>query len=250
MSLALGEASPAASSAARSQGRRRLNPRIVDTDWLVLRRLRRAVSTFSAEVARPGDVVVDFGSGEQPYGDIFTGQGCRYLAADFGHGGDLGIDADGRLSAADASADGVGSFQVLEHVRDLRTYFTEARRVLKADGWMILSTHGTWLYHPHPEDHRRWTRTGLAAEIGAHGFDVVSERALVGPLAWTILLRLTCFSFAVRKLPVVGGALSAGLAVVMNTRAWIEDQLTPAWVTRDNACVYVMLCRRSPDPAA
>ena len=29
----------------------------------------------------------------------------------------------------------------------------------------------------------------------------------------------------------------------MNARAWLEDALTPASITRDNACVYVTLSR-------
>jgi len=84
------------------------------------------------------------------------------------------------------------SFQVLEHVRDIDTYLKEAGRVLRDDGLMLLSTHGTWLYHPHPEDHRRWTREGLIGEIARRGFQVTDCIAVVGPLAWTSMVRLTC----------------------------------------------------------
>ena len=67
--------------------------------------------------------------------------------------------------------------------------------------------------------------------------------SLVGPLAWTTVLRLTCFSYALKKVPVVGRIVAGALALVMNARAAIEDKVTPAWVTRDNACIYVTLCR-------
>jgi hypothetical protein len=30
---------------------------------------------------------------------------------------------------------------------------------------------------------------------------------------------------------------------VTNLRAWVEDAITPAWVSRDNACVYLTLSR-------
>ena len=50
-----------------------------------------------------------------------------------------------KVGAKDQSADLALSFQVLEHVRDLQTYFSEARRVLRQDGSLLLSTHGTWL---------------------------------------------------------------------------------------------------------
>jgi SAM-dependent methyltransferase len=150
------------------------------------------------------------------------------------------------LAAADRSADLVVSFQVLEHVRDIDTYLHEAGRVLRDDGLMLLSTHGTWLYHPHPEDHRRWTREGLIGELERRGFEVTDCIAVVGPLAWTTMVRLTCFAVALRRLPVFGKGLAGVIAMFMNLKAAVEDWVTPAWVTKDNACVYVTLSRRSP----
>ena len=106
-----------------------------------------------------------------PYADLFTARGVTYRGADLGSAQDVEIRADGTLAAVDGSADLVVSFQVLEHVRDIDTYLREAKRVLRDDGLLLLSTHGTWLYHPHPEDHRRWTRQGLIAELELRGFD-------------------------------------------------------------------------------
>jgi SAM-dependent methyltransferase len=228
---------------------RRFNPRVIDTDWLVLRDLRAAIATHAPRIARKGTTALDFGCGSKPYEAIFTAAGVRYLGADFDGGGDLSVDAAGRLQAQDQSVDLVLSFQVLEHVRDLHTYFSEARRVLRQDGSLLLSTHGTWLFHPHPEDHRRWTRQGLCAEIAGHDFEVVDCVPVVGPLAWTTVIRLTCACYALRRIPLVGPAVSHLLALVMNIRAWIEDMITPVWVKNDNACVYLVLARPA-QPAA
>jgi SAM-dependent methyltransferase len=222
---------------------RRLNPRVIDTDWLVLRDLHRAIAALAPRVARKGTTALDFGCGSRPYEAIFTAAGVRYLGADFDGRGDLAIDTAGHLQAQNHSADLVLSFQVLEHVRDLRTYFTEARRVLRQDGSLILSTHGTWLYHPHPEDHRRWTRQGLCAEIADHGFEVVDCVPVVGPLAWTTILRLTGACYVLRKIPLVGPTMGHLLALIMNARAWIEDMITPDGIKNDNACVYLVLAR-------
>ena len=120
---------------------------------------------------------------------------------------------------------------------------TVHRVLLRPNGWMMLSTHGTWLYHPHPEDHRRWTREGLIGDITAHGFTVEQCIPIIGPLAWTTLVRLTCACYALRKVPLVGKPIGAILALVMNLRAKIEEAITPAWVTNDNACVYLVLAR-------
>ena len=222
---------------------RRLTPRIIDSDWLVLRRLHAAIVVQAAGAARPSATALDFGCGAQPYASIFRSAGMTYVGADFGAGADLAITDDGLLLAEDDSADLVLSFQVLEHVRDLGRYFSEARRVLREGGQLMLSTHGTWLYHPHPGDYRRWTRQGLITDIEANGFEVTGCTPVVGPLAWTTVMRLTCFCFALRKIPLVGKAVAGLLAVVMNLRAVIEDAVTPGWVTTDNACVYLVMCR-------
>lgn len=225
---------------------RRLNPKIVDTDWLLMRGLKRVVARLASRVGGPGVTALDFGSGSRPYEPLFRAAGGGYVGADFDADAEVRIDADGRIDFPDSAAQLLLSFQVLEHVRDLDTYFGEARRVLSDEGTMILSTHGTWLYHPHPEDHRRWTRQGLEAEIEGQGFEVIETTPILGPLAWTTILRLTCASYALRYIPVLGMILSDMLSVIVNLRAMLEDKVTPSWVTADNACVYVVLCRRKP----
>ena len=220
---------------------RRLNPRMIDSDWLVMRGMAREIRRLAAELGAKGAVVIDYGCGNMPYRPLFEAAGCRYLGADFEGTPDVAIAPDGRIDAADASADVVVSFQVLEHVRDLGRYFAEIRRVLKPGGRLLLSTHGTWLYHPHPEDHRRWTRQGLVAELEGFGFAVTECAPVAGPLAWTTVLRLTGYCFVLKRAPVVGPLIAGALAAVMNARAFVEDALTPAGITADNACVYVTL---------
>lgn len=236
---------PPATAALSFEQRRRARPRLWDTDWLVLRGMYAAIDLLAGRIAAPGKTALDFGCGAKPYAPLFTDREVTYIGADLGGAADITIRADGTLDAADGSADLVVSFQVLEHVRDLDTYFGEARRVLRDDGLMLLSTHGTWLYHPHPEDHRRWTREGLIGDLTAGGFEVMECIPVVGPLGWTTMVRLTCAAVALRRLPIAGPALAGALAVVMNLKAAVEDQITPAWVTKDNACVYVTLSRRA-----
>jgi SAM-dependent methyltransferase len=221
---------------------RRLYPRMIDADWLVLRELRSAIEDLATQVAATGQVAIDLGCGSQPYRAIFASRGLIYRGADIGSG-DLRIDETGRVDTADGSADLVLSFQVLEHVRDVDRYLKEARRILRDQGWLILSTHGTWLYHPHPEDHRRWTREGLLAEIARHGFETTQCIPVLGPLAWTTVLRLICGYQLCLRVPLIGRVLASALAVVMNARCYIENLITPDWVRRDNACVYVTLSR-------
>jgi SAM-dependent methyltransferase len=225
---------------------RRLQPRITNSDWLVLRGMRPAIERMAAQVGRTGATAVDLGCGSQPYRPIFDARGITYHGADL-ENADIRIDENGRVDLADGSADLVLSFQVLEHVRDVRQYLAEALRIVRKDGWLLLSTHGTWLYHPHPEDHHRWTRQGLLAELAASGFETTECVAVVGPLGWTTMVRLTCWYQACRSIPLLGRPLAGLVALVMNARGYVEELITPEWVRRDNACVYVTLSRASKD---
>ena len=227
-----------------SEQLRRRETRIFDTDWLVLRHLSRTVDSYAEKLAASCRRAIDLGCGSQPYRAIFESRGVDYRGADLGDGAEVVITPEGKVLAEPASADLVLSFQVLEHVRDLDTYLAEAARLLAPGGRLLLSTHGTWLYHPHPEDHRRWTREGLIGELQSRGWTVERWEAICGPLALTTIIRLTGYCYALRRIPLIGVALGRALAVVLNLRAVLEDWITPAAIRSDNACVYFVQARR------
>lgn len=224
----------------RADATRRRNPRIWDTDWLVLRRLAAALEGQVRDHVSPGTRMIDMGCGDMPYRAMMERHAIAYQGADIGAGADLLIREDGTVPVANGAAQTVLSVQVLEHVRDLDAYCAEICRIMADDGRLLLSTHGTWLYHPHPEDHRRWTRTGLVEDLGQRGLVVDELVPIVGPLATTTLIRLTGFAFVARKIPVLGGAMARLVALVMNLRALAEDAVTPENMRRDNACVYLV----------
>ncbi|MDE2434765.1 MAG: methyltransferase domain-containing protein [Sphingomonadales bacterium] len=225
--------------------RQRSKPRIWDTDWLVLKPLAQVIEQQVKRYARRGGSIIDLGCGDMPYKAIIESQGFMYRGADLDDSADLPIDEDGKVAAETGSTDAVLSVQVLEHVRNLDTYFSEIRRLLRdPDGVLFLSTHGTWLYHPHPEDHRRWTSTGLIGELENAGFQVDEIVPIAGPLATTTLIRQTGFVYFLDRVPIVGRIAGRVLTVIMNTRAMVEDKLTPESIRRDNACVYFVRARK------
>jgi len=225
---------------------RRLAPGIFDADWYVLRTLRSAIRRTLADdrVSLQGARVIDLGCGTRPYESLFAAAGAHYQGADIAGQPDITIRADGTVAAPDGQYDVVASFQVLEHVWDVATYLREARRLLKPGGWLLLSTHGTWLYHPHPGDYRRWTAEGLRREVEAHGFRLEKMLPVVGPLAWTTVFRSLGACHALKKLPLLGTLLASSAAALFNGRAWIEDRITPEAMIAANACVYVGLFSR------
>lgn len=224
----------------------RAAPRIWQADWLVLREMARVLRGMLDDPALglQGARVLDFGCGTRPYEPWFAAAGARYRGADLEGGHEVRIHADGTLGCGDGEYDLVASFQVLEHVWDLARYLGEARRALREDGWLLLSTHGTWLYHPHPTDYRRWTAEGLQREVESHGFRLVRMEPVVGPLAWTTIFRALGAAYALKQVPVLGPLLAGLAAVPFNARAWLEDRITPRAITAVNACTYIGLFRR------
>jgi SAM-dependent methyltransferase len=234
--------------AARSGGVKRLAPCFWwDHDWYVLRELRRAIESALGRdgVLQAGQRVFDLGCGDRPYEPLFRARGAAYIACDLDGEVDVRIRPGHLLDVPDGEADGVTSFQVLEHVWDLDWYLGECHRLLCPGGWLLLSTHGTWLYYPHPTDFRRWTRDGLIGEIAARDFTIEHVQALVGPLAWTTLFRLFALRHVLRKVPGLGPLLLAPCTCLMNARMLVEDALTPAALREANASVYVVLARRN-----
>ncbi len=224
----------------------RATPRFWQPDWLVLREMARVLRAMLADpmLALRDARVLDFGCGARPYERWFADAGSHYRGADIDGVHEVAIKPDGSLASADGEYDLVASFQVLEHVWDVGSYLGEARRVLRQDGWLLLSTHGSWLYHPHPHDYRRWTAEGLQREVESRGFRLVRMEPVVGPLAWTTIFRSLGAAHVLKPLPLAGPLLAALAAALLNAQAWVEDRITPRAITAVNACTYIALfCR-------
>jgi SAM-dependent methyltransferase len=190
-----------------------------------------------------GDLAVDVGCGDMPYAELIQARGFRYIGCDIEQSAPVKITPGSPLPVGDGSARLVVSFQVLEHVWDLAWYLGECRRILNRDGRLLLSTHGTWLYHPHPTDFRRWTRDGLVKELEGQGFVVERITGIMGPLAWTTQFRLLGYREVLRRIPVMRASLLPLLIGLMNIRMAVEDAVTPASIQQSNASVYLVVAR-------
>jgi SAM-dependent methyltransferase len=160
--------------------RQRIAPDTSDYYYLHLSDLLLALRTHASDEALR---VLDFGAGGSPYKSLFPA--ANYLTADLqGSGADFYIDSDGHTNAPGQAFDLVLSTQVLEHCRNPDQYLSEASRVLKPNGKLILSTHGLFEEHACPYDFFRWTADGLRAVVECNGFTVDSlARVTAGPRA-------------------------------------------------------------------
>jgi|GEM_PF-222543 len=234
----------------------RLAPPVWRHDAYTLRRLANAVTTtvdtLLPEIKKSRNqetdfTIIDMGAGDMPYRPLFERHSARYIACDIDTSdGDeiVRIQSGYKVPLPDNSADMITSFQVLEHVWDIDWYLSESSRLLKEDGFFILSTHGVWLYHPHPTDYRRWTCDGLIAEVQSHGFEVCSFIPLVGPLAWTTQFRTLGYHSVLSAIPIVGSLVSGLLCTVMYMRMKIEDAITPEKLHSTNAAIYLLIAKK------
>jgi SAM-dependent methyltransferase len=106
--------------------------------------------------------VLNLGCGQRPYTELFGSALGQYVGVDVTTGPDVQVSAYGEwLPFADGAFDAVLCVQVLEHVLHPERVVAEIGRVLAPGGMLFLTTHGTFFYHPTPDDYWRWTQAGL-----------------------------------------------------------------------------------------
>ncbi|GBD51185.1 class I SAM-dependent methyltransferase [Microcystis aeruginosa LEGE 11464] len=224
----------------------RLKPPFWRHDWYSLLKLRQGIEQVidTNQIGFAEQKIADIGCGDCPYRPLFIARGCEYIGCDIDNTAEVMIEPGKPIPLPDASFDGVVSFQVLEHIWDLDEYLGECYRLLKPGGWLLLTTHGNWLYHPHPNDYRRWTREGLLYEISSRKFVLKDVLSVVGPLAWTTQFRLIGYDSVLQKLGFIGQLILLPIACFMNLRMVIEDAITPLSIRDTNASIYVTLFQK------
>lgn len=133
-------------------------------------------------------VVLDAGAGRLAWRALLEPQATAYLPIDrWPTHNDLACCADlqGFLPLRNQSVDTVFCCSVLEHTPEPWRILPEFKRVLRADGHVILSV--PFLYHLHgaPEDFFRFTPHGVARLARTAGFEIV-ELSTGGGLAHSV----------------------------------------------------------------
>ncbi len=168
-------------------GRDQRLPSRSETGWSVRKPLADWLRAEGAGAA--GKRVLDVGCGHKPYYPFFA------AAASY-----VGVDIEGNpeadlvgtvesLPVEDGSFDIVLCTQVLEHVEDPALAVRELHRATAPGGKVLASTHGVMVYHPNPNDHWRWTHTGLRKLFETNGsWSAVDVRPGAGTAAGLGLL--------------------------------------------------------------
>jgi len=135
-----------------------------------------------------------------PYRADLVEAGCRYIGVDWpnslhGQQPDVVSDLNTQLELPDQIADAVISFSVLEHLCKPEVMLSEACRVLRPGGLLVLQVPFQWWVHEAPHDYYRFTRHGLEFLLNKAGFVGPQIEASGG--FWTMLV-LKCAYHSVR----------------------------------------------------
>jgi SAM-dependent methyltransferase len=164
---------------------------------LLEKALQRQLKTIHLSSAT--SIVLDLGSGSRQYEKLFTQ--TRYLAYDISLQSSPDVIGVGEaLPFVSGSVDLIICIQVLEHVNNPAQVISEISRILKPGGIVILTTHGTMFYHPHPNDYWRWTQTGLHKIFLDNGdFETIHLEAVQGSFSTIGFLAATYLAWFGRK---------------------------------------------------
>lgn len=148
--------------------------RIWTVDYLHYRYLwpnvEKAIQTARSSVSVLRPLVLDIGCGHKPYRDLF-GE-CDYIGLDYS-ASDSSPNVLGdatRLPVNAEMAHIVFSTQVLEHVPDPRSMIRECHRVLKPNGYLIITAPFFWPLHEKPWDFHRFTKFAFEHYLADAGF--------------------------------------------------------------------------------
>jgi SAM-dependent methyltransferase len=212
--------------------------------WSRFGYVNRQLAAMVVELAKEtglgnGTRALDYGCADRPYRSLLPA-GIQYIGADLpgNAAADIEIDDEGHVGLPDQTVDLVLSTQVLEHVEEPDTYLDECMRLLRAGGWLLLSTHGLMYYHQDPEDYWRWTHAGLRKLLTDHGFEVVSSRGILGLAAAAFQILQDGLYWYVPRW------LRRPFAVVMQALIVVADRFYPHAHRLDNSLVIAVLARK------
>ena len=220
----------------------RVEPSLFQYDYLSLRRLSDDVRQLIAEApaGSAGAVALDLGSDKCPYRTLLEARGYAVKTLDLTL--ENGADYAGTAEATglpSESFDLVLCTQVIEHCMNPWRALSEAFRILKPSGTLIVSAPHVWFYHPHPTDNWRFTQEGLVQLCRDAGF----EPAVLLSQGGSVLTLFQVMNFLAYG---VLGRIGAPVYATANLLGTIGDRLAPNELFCTN---FACLARRAPAPS-
>lgn len=217
-------------------------PGITNQYFHLIRELKSSLRQAVEKLQLADDsAILDFGCSTMRHRDLF-GDRVEYLGADLpdNRQAHIAIRDDGSLPVDDAQFDLVFSTQVLEHVESPALYLDECRRVLKANGRLLLTTHGTFVFHPCPYDYWRWTHMGLQRSLESADFEIEHIEGVCGGLPTALQMLQDVTSHRLPRL------LRPLLHAVIQSLMVLSDRLYAPQQKLRNATFFLVIARVRP----
>jgi SAM-dependent methyltransferase len=168
-----------------------------------------------------GDVI-DVGCGDGKHKEVILGLPNikSYTGLEQNFKADIQADLNKRLPIEDNKYDTAILISVLEHLLEPQNALNEIARILKPNGYLLLTTVWVYPYHEAPGDYFRYNDKALEYLLGKAGFKVEKVFSLGGTamVVFTILRRQLPFLNKIS--PVVDKLLSLSRKQHKNTPAY------------------------------
>jgi len=164
-----------------------LNPNPADPHYIARIGIVRALASIAE---RAKGQVLDIGSGEyRAYEPLFEPYVDEYVCLDRNHSKTVDICSDCySIPLADGLFDVIVSTQVLEHLETPHKMLSEAYRLLKPNGSLVMTVPMSWGLHEEPYDFYRYTKYGILYLLEQSNFSDIQILPLEGLCASLIQL--------------------------------------------------------------
>jgi SAM-dependent methyltransferase len=135
-------------------------PRLYETGYFVIKHLQPFIQTSIDRYIIAESVVADVGCGEQPFRQLIETKGGKYIGIDIAQNSQNTVDvisSAASVALPDNSVDFILCTEVIEHIADLNTTFSEFHRILKPNGHVCLTCPFLFQLHEEPYDFNRPT---------------------------------------------------------------------------------------------
>ncbi|WP_316832723.1 class I SAM-dependent methyltransferase [Pedobacter aquatilis] len=122
-----------------------------------------------------GDLI-DIGCGNKPCLETINPLVTKYIGCDIIQSSNQCVDVlcpANDIPLAEATFDTVFSSQTIEHVEDHQGLVNEAYRLLKPNGYFVLTGPMYWPLHEEPHDFFRFTKHGFRHILEKAGFEII-----------------------------------------------------------------------------
>jgi SAM-dependent methyltransferase len=203
-------------------GRERLYPSLTNPNWLVLRRRRQIFQSVLNRIPGAHLFVLDIGGRIQPYRKLL-GQKCtRYTAVDLRITPLVNVVAPAqRLPFVDQIFDLVFCTQMLEYAPEPNLVVSEIHRVLKPDGWLLLSIPSLALKDSEEDYWRFWPAAAHHLLSCFSQVEIIPEGGSIAGLFRTIAAGLNL----VAKFSVIRLILRFTLIPMLNVTGLVLEKL-------------------------